>query len=128
MFDYLFVACDLKVKLANCFYFSATGVFFSDGEHWQESRRFVVKHLRAFGKVETENLMKEEIDILASSIKDGCVIQVIRIYLARARVRACVWACVNVSHDILFVDVLEDRIRGCRLNTNTADTLIRAHI
>lgn len=51
------------------------GVFFSDGEHWQESRRFVVKHLRAFGKKETENVMKEEIDILASNIQDGSIIQ-----------------------------------------------------
>lgn len=51
------------------------GVFFADGDHWQESRRFLVKNLRAFGKVETENLMKEEVDILTSNIKDGSVIQ-----------------------------------------------------
>lgn len=52
-------------------------MFFSDGEVWQESRRFTVKHLRAFGKEQTENLMKEEIDILSSAIKDDSIIQVI---------------------------------------------------
>lgn len=51
------------------------GVFFSDGDHWIETRRFTVKHLRGFGKEETENLMKEEIDILTSAIKNDSIIE-----------------------------------------------------
>lgn len=51
------------------------GVFMSDGEQWLESRRFSVKHLRSFGKEETENLMKEEIDALLNHIKDDSIIQ-----------------------------------------------------
>lgn len=51
------------------------GIFFSDGEHWQESRRFTIKQLRGFGKEETENMMKEEIDLLSSTIKDGSIVQ-----------------------------------------------------
>lgn len=51
------------------------GVFFGEGEQWIESRRFTLRHLRGFGKEETENMMKEEFDIFSSTIKDGSIIQ-----------------------------------------------------
>lgn len=64
---------DFFVRLRN--FRKRLAMFFADGETWQESRRFTVKHLRSFGKEETENLMKEEIYILSSAIKDDSIIQ-----------------------------------------------------
>ncbi|KAG8245287.1 hypothetical protein J6590_005601 [Homalodisca vitripennis] len=46
------------------------GIFFSNGEQWNKSRKFTVKQMRALGKSEKENLIADEIDQLIETIKD----------------------------------------------------------
>ncbi|KAG8245283.1 hypothetical protein J6590_005597 [Homalodisca vitripennis] len=52
-------------------YGKALGIFLSTGEQWNSSRKFTVKQMRAFGKMEKENLIVEEINQLMETIKDG---------------------------------------------------------
>lgn len=46
------------------------GIFFSNGEQWASSRKFVVKHMRAYGKNEKENIMTDEINRFVERIRD----------------------------------------------------------
>lgn len=52
-----------------------TGYIFTDGPHWQEQRRFALRHLRdlGFGRTSSENLIQEEIHELTSLIRDQAV-------------------------------------------------------
>lgn len=47
-----------------------SGIFFSNGEQWASSRKFVVKHMRAYGKNEKENIITDEINRFVERIKD----------------------------------------------------------
>ncbi len=50
-----------------------TGIMFSEGDLWQEHRRFTLRHLRdvGFGKSSIENQMMDEIQELIQEIKSS---------------------------------------------------------
>ncbi|KAG8245236.1 hypothetical protein J6590_005546 [Homalodisca vitripennis] len=51
------------------------GIFFSSGEQWSSSRKFIVKQMGAFGKSEKENLISDEVSRLLDTINDGSIIK-----------------------------------------------------
>ncbi|KOX76113.1 hypothetical protein WN51_11828 [Melipona quadrifasciata] len=64
----------IDVILARAFG-QSLGIFFTEGSHWQEQRRFILRHMRDFGfgrrheKVEADTM--EEIAILIDMLKEG---------------------------------------------------------
>ena len=48
----------------------------ADGKDWYETRRFTFKHFRGLEKVVSEDLIKEEIDVLIDSVEHESIIPV----------------------------------------------------
>lgn len=59
--------------------FVSTGLFFSVGEQWASSRKFVMRNLKGYGKNRNEHLIVDEIQRLMLTFKDGSTIKVMSV-------------------------------------------------